>query len=104
MTAQPALVSSPHKNRSGSRTPQKKAVKDRVAAVPSRLPRTTIQIVPLTKQTLDQIKEMEHLETYDEVINFLFRERRKNLPSTAGLFPSGGSFEREEDDSHRVPS
>lgn len=67
--------------------------------------KSTIQISRITKMTLDQVKEMEHLETYDETINFLFRERRKNLPSSAGRFPSGGPFERdEEDDSYRVPS
>ena len=67
--------------------------------------KSTIQISRITKMTLDQVKEMEHLETYDETINFLFRERRKNLPSSAGCFPSGGPFERdEEDDSYRLPS
>ena len=67
--------------------------------------KSTIQISRITKMTLDQVKEMEHLETYDETINFLFRERRKNLPSSAGCFPSGGPFERdEEDDPYRLPS
>jgi hypothetical protein len=40
------------------------------------IPRTTIQITQLTKTTLEQVKEMEHLETFDDTINFLFRERR----------------------------
>jgi len=67
--------------------------------------KSTIQISRITKMTLDQVKEMEHLETYDETINFLFQERRKNLPSSAGCFPSGGPFERdEEDDTYRLPS
>ena len=69
------------------------------------IPRTTIQISNLTKKTLEQVKEMEHLETYDDAINFLFRERRKNLPSTFGCMPDNGSFEREEeDDPYRLPS
>ena len=58
----------------------------------------------MTKMTLDQVKEMNHLETYDEAIGFLFREQRKDLPSTAGRFPSGGPFVRDsEDDPYRVP-
>ena len=67
-------------------------------------PKSTIQISQLTKMTLDQVKEMEHLDTYDDAISFLFRERRKNLPSSAGRFPSEGNFEREEDDPYRIPS
>jgi hypothetical protein len=69
------------------------------------IPRTTIQITQLTKTALEQVKEMEHLETYDDAINFLFRERRKSLPSTFGCMPDSGSFEREEeDDPYRLPS
>jgi len=68
--------------------------------------RTTIQISQLTKTILDQVKEMEHLETYDDAINFLFRDRRKNLPSTFGCMPNTGVFDREEEeeDPHRLPS
>jgi hypothetical protein len=73
--------------------------------VPVTTTRTTIQINQLTKTTLEQIKEMEHLETYDDAINFLFRERRRYLPSTFGSMPDDGPFEREEeDDPYRVPS
>ncbi len=69
------------------------------------IPRTTIQITQLTKTILEQVKEMEHLETYDDAINFLFRERRKSLPSTFGCMPDSGPFEREEeDDPYRLPS
>lgn len=69
------------------------------------IPRTTIQITQLTKTTLEQVKEMEHLETYDDAINFLFRERRKSLPSTFGCMPDSGPFEREEEeDAYRLPS
>ncbi len=73
--------------------------------LPITAPGTTIQITQLTKTTLEQVKEMEHLETYDDAINFLFRERRKSLPSTFGCMPDSGSFEREEDDDpYRLPS
>ncbi|MFA5416150.1 MAG: hypothetical protein WC295_11700 [Methanoregula sp.] len=66
--------------------------------------RTTIQIVPVTKLKMDHIKEMEDLDTYDDVINFLIRERRKHLPSTAGSTPDITPFEREEeDDPYRLP-
>ncbi|MDD1702857.1 MAG: hypothetical protein LUQ31_07775 [Methanoregula sp.] len=83
-------------NKRGSR-PKKK--------IPAATPKSTIQVTLTTKMTLDQIKETEHLETYDEAIGFLFRKQRKNLPSTAGKFPSGGPFERETgDDPYRVPS
>jgi hypothetical protein len=73
--------------------------------VPSPSPRTTIQISQLTRTILEQIKEMEQLETYDDAINFLFRERRRCLPSTFGCMPDDGPFEREEEeDPYRVPS
>jgi hypothetical protein len=66
--------------------------------------RTTIQIVPVTKLKMDQIKEMEDLDTYDEVINFLISERRKHLPSTAGSTPDTTPFKRDEDDDpYRLP-
>ncbi|MEN6610403.1 MAG: hypothetical protein ABFC24_06140 [Methanoregulaceae archaeon] len=66
--------------------------------------RTTIQVESTTKLSLDQIKELESLDTYDEVITFLIRERRKRLPSTAGCTPDIGPFVRdEEEDPYRVP-
>jgi hypothetical protein len=75
-----------------------------IGVSPARPARTTIQVNSLTKLSLDQIKEMESLDTYDEVINFLIRERRKHLLSTAGSTPGKGTFERdEEEDPYRVP-
>ncbi len=66
--------------------------------------RTTIQIVPVTKLKMDQTKEKEDLDTYDELINFLIRERKKHLPSTAGSTPDTTHFEREEEDNlYRLP-
>lgn len=73
--------------------------------VPPPSQRTTIQISQLTRTILEQIKEMEQLETYDDAINFLFRERRRCLPSKFGCMPDDGPFEREEEeDPNRVPS
>lgn len=73
--------------------------------IPVPIPRTTIQITRLTKTILEQVKEMEHLDTYDDAINFLFRERRKSLPSGFGCMPDSGPFEREEeDDPYRISS
>ncbi|GAB6284458.1 MAG: hypothetical protein STSR0009_06580 [Methanoregula sp.] len=67
--------------------------------------RTKIRISQLTKTILDQVKEMEHLDTYDDAIHFLFKERRKNFPSTFGCMPNTGVFDRdEEEDPHRFPS
>ena len=64
--------------------------------------KTTIQVTPYTKDYLDKIKEQSGVETYDQAILFLIRERRKHLPSSFGKLPGIGHFIREEDDSHRV--
>jgi hypothetical protein len=64
--------------------------------------KTTIQITPHTKVYLDKIKEQSGVETYDQAILFLIRERRKHLPSSFGKLPGIGHFTREEDDSHRI--
>ncbi|MDP2797577.1 MAG: hypothetical protein Q8N94_08735 [Methanoregula sp.] len=83
-------------------TPAKSAGRKKI---PVTIPRTTIQITHLTKTILEQVKAMEHLETYDDAINFLFRERRNCLPSSFGCMPDSGPFEREdEDDPYRLPS
>lgn len=85
---------------SKSRTTGTSAVRKKLAGKPAR---TTIQITQFTKTTLDQIKEMERLETNDDAINFLIQERRKHLPSTFGCAPDGGTFEREDgDDPYRI--
>jgi hypothetical protein len=67
-----------------------------------KVPRTTIQVTPYTKDYLDKIKEQSGVETYDQAILFLIRERRKYLPSSFGKLPGIGHFIREEDDSHRI--
>jgi hypothetical protein len=90
--------------RSGTKGKTRRGPVPGSAVTPFRPARTTIQVDSLTKLSLDQIKEMERLDTYDEVINFLIRERRKHLPSTAGCTPGTGPFERdEEEDPYRVP-
>ena len=67
-----------------------------------KVPKTTIQVSPYTKDYLDKIKEQSGVETYDQAILFLIRERRKYLPSSFGKLPGIGHFIREEDDSHRI--
>jgi hypothetical protein len=67
-----------------------------------KVPRITIQVTPYTKDYLDKIKEQSGVETYDQAILFLIRERRKFLPSSFGKLPGIGHFIREEDDSHRI--
>lgn len=67
-----------------------------------KVTKTTIQISPHAKDYLDKIKEQAGVETYDQAILFLIRERRKHLPSSFGKLPGIGHFTREEDDSHRV--
>ena len=67
-----------------------------------KVPKTTIQITPYTKDYLDKIKEQSGVETYDQAILFLIRERRKHLPSSFGKLPGIGHFTREDDDSYRI--
>lgn len=67
-----------------------------------KVPKTTIQITPHTKDYLDKIKEQSGAETYDQAILFLIRERRKHLPSSFGKLPGIGHFVRDEDDSDRI--
>ncbi|MFA4826191.1 MAG: hypothetical protein WC593_13655 [Methanoregula sp.] len=67
-----------------------------------KVSKTTIQVTPHTKDYLDKIKEQSGVETYDQAILFLIRERRKHLPSSFGKLPGIGHFTREEDDSHRI--
>ena len=67
-----------------------------------KVPKTTIQISPHTKDYLDKIKDLSGVETYEQAILFLIRKRRKHLPSSFGKLPGIGHFTREEDDSHRI--
>jgi len=67
-----------------------------------KIPKTTIQITPHTKDYLDKIKDQSGAETYDQAYLFLIRERRKQLPSSFGKLPGIGHFTREEDDSYRI--
>jgi hypothetical protein len=65
--------------------------------------KTTIQITLHTKDYLDMIKKESGVETFDQAILFLIRERRKKLPSSFGRLPHIGSFVREEeDDPYRI--
>ncbi|MDP2797631.1 MAG: hypothetical protein Q8N94_09010 [Methanoregula sp.] len=67
-----------------------------------KVSKTTIQVTSHTKDYLDKIKEQSGVETYDQAILFLIRERRKHLPSSFGKLPGIGHFTREEEDSHRI--
>lgn len=67
-----------------------------------KIQKTTIQITPHTKEYLDKIKDQANVDTYDQAILVMIRERKKHLPSSFGRLSSIGRFEREEDDSHRV--
>lgn len=67
-----------------------------------KISKTTIQVTPFTKDYLDKIKEQPGVETYDQAILFLIRERRKHLPSSFGKLPGISHFSREEDDSYRI--
>ncbi|MFA6225838.1 MAG: hypothetical protein WC620_06590 [Methanoregula sp.] len=67
-----------------------------------KVPKATIQVTPHTRDYLDKIKEQSGVDTYDQTILFLIRERRKHLPSSFGKLPGIGHFTREDDDSHRI--
>jgi len=43
------------------------------------------------------------MSTYDDVIKFLINTRKTSVKSLFGCTPEMTPFEREEDDSHRVP-
>jgi hypothetical protein len=64
--------------------------------------RSSIRIAPHTKDYLDKILQEPGVETYDQAILYLIRERRKNLLSSFGALPNIGHFVREEDDSYRL--
>jgi len=65
---------------------------------------TTIQISRDTKTDLDRIKSRENLHSYDDAVRFLLKSKRTSRRSLYGSTPELTRFEREEDDSHRVPA
>lgn len=64
--------------------------------------KTTIQIAPHTKEYLDKIKEQANVDTYDQAILVMIRERKAHIASSFGKLSGIGTFRREEDDSHRI--
>jgi len=64
---------------------------------------TTIQLMADTKEELNALKESHNMGTYDDVIKFLINTRKTSIRSLFGCTPGITPFEREEDDSHRVP-
>ena len=65
--------------------------------------RSPVQFSATAKAKLDHIKQAENLDSYNDVIDQLYRMWKRSEPSAAGAFPGVGPFEREGDDPHRVP-
>jgi hypothetical protein len=72
-------------------------------AVPEVTGRSPVQFSAAAKARLDHIKQAENLDSYNDVIDHLYRMWKHSEPSAAGTFPGVGPFEREGDDPHRVP-
>jgi predicted CopG family antitoxin len=65
---------------------------------------TTIQVSRLIQQELDDLKKIEGVKSYDDVIKILLIERKRSIPSTFGCLKKAPAFVRdEEEDSDRVP-
>ena len=65
--------------------------------------RSPVQFSKLVKDKLDHVKQAEHLDSYNAVIDHLYGVWKSTIPSAAGMFPGLGPFEREEEDLNRVP-
>jgi hypothetical protein len=66
--------------------------------------RNPAQFTDLAKERLDHVKQVEHLDTYNDAIEFLYHAWRKNLPECGGMMPDLPEFVRdEEDDPYRIP-
>lgn len=72
-------------------------------AVPEVTGRSPVQFSATAKAKLDHIKQAEGLDSYNDVVDYLYRMWKRSEPSAAGAFPGVGPFEREGDDPHRVP-
>jgi hypothetical protein len=72
-------------------------------AVPEVTGRSPVQFSAAAKAKLDHIKQAENLDSYNDVVDNLYRMWKRSEPSAAGTFPGVGPFEREGDDLHRVP-
>jgi len=74
-----------------------------MSAGTERAATTTIQLMVDTKEELNALKESNNMSTYDDVIKFLINTRKTSVKSLFGCTPEMTPFEREEEDSHRVP-
>lgn len=64
---------------------------------------TSISVSFASKQELDEIKNEIGAKTYDKALQYLIKNRKKGIPSTAGCDPDIPSFTRETGgDSHRL--
>ena len=70
---------------------------------PAPVKRNPVQLSTRAKSQMDLVKQSEKVDTYNDVIDILYRMWRKNIGSFAGTAPKMGEFEREGDDSHRTP-
>lgn len=71
--------------------------------VPEVTGRFPVQFSATAKAKLDHVKQAEDLDSYNDVVDHLYRMWKRSEPSAAGSFPGIGPFEREGDDPHRVP-
>jgi hypothetical protein len=79
------------------------AIRKSQKAVPEATGRSPVQFSATAKAKLDHIKQAEGLDSYNDVVNHLYRMWKRSEPSAAGAFPGIGPFKREGDDPHRVP-
>ena len=64
---------------------------------------TSISVSFDSKQELDDIKREIGAKTYDKVVQYLIKNRKKGIPSTAGCDPDLPVFTRDTGgDSHRI--
>jgi hypothetical protein len=64
---------------------------------------TSISVSSASKQELDDIKREIGAKTYDKVVQYLIKNRKKGIPSTAGCDPDLPAFTRDTGgDSHRI--
>jgi hypothetical protein len=78
-------------------------IRKSLRAVPEVTGRSPVQFSATAKAKLDHIKQAENLDSYNDVVDHLYRMWKRSEPSAAGTFPGVGPFEREGDDPHRVP-
>jgi len=71
--------------------------------VPEVTGRSPVQFSTTAKAKLNHIKQAEDLDSYNDVVDHLYRMWKRSEPSAAGSFPGVALFGRERDDPHSVP-